>query len=51
MADKPDLRSVPYENSSYHRLKEKQLIVVVKNYGKVAADAIIRVDFAGYGSC
>jgi len=52
MANKPDLRPVPYENGSYYRLKDKNLIVVVKNYGKVAAVATTtRVGFAGYGSC
>jgi len=51
MADKIDLRPVPYENGSYYRLKGKKLIVEVKNYGKVAADATIRVIFPGYGTC
>jgi hypothetical protein len=51
MADKPELRAVPYENGSYYRLRDKKLIVVVMNYGKVAADATTQVDFAGYGSC
>src|SRR5918995_4234792 len=52
MADRPDLRPVPYENGSYCRLKNNKLIVVVKNYGKAdAAATTTRVDFPGYGSC
>ena len=52
MADKPDLRPVPYENGSYYRLKDSKLIVKVKNYGAATEkDTTTRVDFQMYGSC
>jgi hypothetical protein len=52
MADKPVLRPVPYENGSYYRLKDKKLIVVVRNFGKDCdKETTTQVDFGGYGTC
>ena len=52
MADKPILNPVRFENGSFYILKDKKLIIEVRNSGTDCdKETTTQVNFRGYGTC